>query len=562
MTSQKAVSYARFSSANQREESITAQLRAIRDYAQKRDISIVRDYVDEALSATTDERPQFLQMIDDISTGRIAVDFVFVHKLDRFSRNRFDSAVYRRTLALKNVKLVAVDQPLDDSPESVILEALLEGLAEYYSKNLSREIKKGMKENAMGAMHRGGCPALGYDVVNKKYVINEPEAAIVRRIFQMISDGHTYDETINELNANGYTTKRGQAFGKNSLLAILTNEKYVGNYVAGVYSPGSEIIRKPNEVPAIIEQNVWERVKGIIERRKHSAPRSRGNTVYLLTGKMFCGECGAAYVGNSRKGGRGGEYRYYGYGCVNRKQTKTCSNADISKEAIENYVLDEIESLFNVSNIDSLAGKAEEYYLAANEQNETELSKLRESIKSLQSRIDKLFEAIETESMDAIIAGPRITSLTKEKEAFESRLEELEYNHRPPITREQIKLYLLNIREGLMERSDMVQCRKIIERHVEKVIVHKDGIKVIFKMGKNDDPTRKREVVDNNGGPEGIRTLDLCDANAALSQLSHRPILHKEKPPMGFNREINTNLRNIYPISDIFEPQRGVLALR
>lgn len=176
----KAAAYARYSSDNQREESIEAQLRAIREYCQKNDIQLVKIYTDEARSATTDDRPGFLQMIQDSSMGLFSA--VIVHKLDRFSRDRYDSAFYKRQLKKNGVRLISVLEPLDDSPESIILESVLEGMAEYYSANLARETLKGLKENAFECKHNGGLPPLGYDVdpISKKYVINEHEAKAVK----------------------------------------------------------------------------------------------------------------------------------------------------------------------------------------------------------------------------------------------------------------------------------------------------------------------------------------------------------------------------------------------
>ena len=208
-----AVIYARFSSDNQREESITAQVRACTEYARRKGYPVVKVYTDEARSATTDDRPGFLTMIDDIKSGRVEAQFLLVHKLDRFARNRYDSAVYRRTLASAGIRLIAVDQPLDDSPESVLLESLLEGLAEYYSKNLSREVMKGMKENAYQARFNGGWVPLGYNVIDGHYSINEQEAPVIRLIFSMFLQGHGYIKIMDKLNELGYLTRQGRPFG-------------------------------------------------------------------------------------------------------------------------------------------------------------------------------------------------------------------------------------------------------------------------------------------------------------------------------------------------------------
>ena len=165
------------------EHSNGAQVRAIREFAKGHNIIIVDQYIDRARSATTDDRPAFQQMIEDSAKGNFEI--VLVHKLDRFARNRNDSSVYRLKLHKNKVKLLSVMEPLDDErPESIILQSTLEAMAEYYSINLAREVRKGMKENALKAKHTGGRPSLGYDVdrVTKELVINENEAAAVRLI--------------------------------------------------------------------------------------------------------------------------------------------------------------------------------------------------------------------------------------------------------------------------------------------------------------------------------------------------------------------------------------------
>ena len=154
----KAVAYGRYSTDMQREESIDAQFRAIRDYCQRNGIELINTYADEGISGTTDNRPQFQQMIKDAELG--AFDYVIVHKLDRFSRSKYDSAIYKRKLKLLNVQLLSVLENLDGSPESLILESVLEGMSEYYSRNLSREVKKGMRDNALKCKFNGGTPPL------------------------------------------------------------------------------------------------------------------------------------------------------------------------------------------------------------------------------------------------------------------------------------------------------------------------------------------------------------------------------------------------------------------
>ena len=184
-TNNRVALYARYSSDNQRSESIDAQIRAMRAYCQHHNYIIVETYIDEAKSATTDKRPSFQQMIKDSENKTF--DILLVHKLDRFARNRYDSAIYKRELKKNNVLVYSVIENLDSSPESIMMESVLEGMSEYYSKNLARETMKGMKETALQCKHTGGTAPLGYDVdpITRKLVINEYEAESVRIIFDM-----------------------------------------------------------------------------------------------------------------------------------------------------------------------------------------------------------------------------------------------------------------------------------------------------------------------------------------------------------------------------------------
>ena len=226
----KAVAYARFSSDNQREESIDAQLRAIEEYAERNNILIIDNFIDEARSATNDNRPAFQKMIEASYNNNF--EHVLVHKLDRFSRDRYDSAIYKRKLKLNGVSVLSVLENLDNSPESIILESVLEGMNEYYSKNLSREVKKGLKENALKCKFNGGSPPLGYDVDdNKELIINDDEARAVRLIYERYLSGHGYSTIQDNLNNLGYKTKKGNEFSKNSIYEILRKEKYIGKYV-------------------------------------------------------------------------------------------------------------------------------------------------------------------------------------------------------------------------------------------------------------------------------------------------------------------------------------------
>ena len=301
-TSNRAVLYARYSSSQQRHESIEAQIRAMKEYCKYKNIVIVDTYIDEAKSATTAQRPAFQRMITDSKLGTFNI--VLVHKLDRFARNRYDSAVYKRELKKNGVSVYSVLENLDDSPESVMLEAVLDGLSEFYSKNLGREVIKGLKETALQCKHTGGQPPLGYNVdsVTRQLIINEKEADTVRLIFSMYAEGKGYSAILDALHEKGYKTKQGKDFMKNSLYSILTNPKYQGIYVFNKSSAKSitgtrnthllidneEIISIEGGCPQIVDQETFAKVQRRIDANKHTGARQNAKHSYLLSGKVFC----------------------------------------------------------------------------------------------------------------------------------------------------------------------------------------------------------------------------------------------------------------------------------
>ncbi len=353
-TNNKVALYARFSSDNQRTESIDAQIRAMQGYCNQHNYVIVETYIDEAKSATTDRRPSFQKMIAD-SKNKI-FDILLVHKLDRFARNRYDSAVYKRELKKNGVQVFSVLENLDDSPESIMMEAVLEGMAEYYSQNLGREVMKGMRESALKCEHTGGKPPLGFDVdpITRRLVINKYEAETVRLIYDLYSNGYGYTHILRELNKDGRLTKNGDVFKKTSLYSILTNPKYQGTFVFNRSSAksiqgtrnthllkGSEdIIAIEGGCPQIVDTETYEKVQCRIDAQKHKGGRLNAKTVYLLSGKVFCKDCGRSMTGNSIHSGRN-KALYITYKCPNK--CRCCDNKEINRDYLERYVISLLE---------------------------------------------------------------------------------------------------------------------------------------------------------------------------------------------------------------------------
>lgn len=428
----KAVAYARYSSDKQDEVSIQAQLRAIREYAERQGIEIVRIYSDEAKSALSDDRPEFQRLFSELSAGD-GIDYVFVHKLDRFARNRYDAAIYRRKLQEAGKRLIAVDQPTDDSPEGGLLENLLEALAEYYSRNLARETMKGMRERARERRHMGGCVPYGYTLdEDKHYVIQPAEAEGIRLAFDMLLDGKSYGEICQALNAQGHRTRRGGPWTKTALHETFRNPKYAGIYVynraqrriGGKWNwrrekDKSEQIIIEGGVPAIVEPEKWHRVQGLMDKRVR--PRTNVVERYLLTGKLKCGLCGAPCVGTSRTT-RGQKYRYYE--CTRKKRFRTCTLRSWPKNVVEDTIMSKLRSeLLTPESLERIAVYVSELVNRDKERATARAESLMAALQDTQNRITKLLQAIEEGVIDWDMARDRIKELRDRRAQFEAEFE-------------------------------------------------------------------------------------------------------------------------------------------
>lgn len=436
-TSNRVALYARFSSDNQRSESIDAQIRAMKAYCKQNSMIIVEIYIDEAKSGTTDRRPAFQQMISDSSQHTFNI--LLVHKLDRFARSRYDSAVYKRELKKNGVSVYSVLENLDDSPESIMMESVLEGMSEYYSQNLAREVMKGMKETALQCKHTGGSPPLGYDVdpVSRKLVINQDEAETVRCIFSMFANGYGYSAILEVLNKRGCKTKRGQDFNKTSFYSILTNPKYQGIYVFNKCSAKSitgtrnthllketdEIISIDGGCPQIVDTEIYDRVQKRIDKNKHSGASNGAKHIYLLSGLVFCKECGKSMTGNARSCGRS-KKMYVTYRCASKSYV--CRNKEINRDYLERYVIGLLEKhIFNVSAMKRIAKKiltmSESYTdIVADEQAALQ-AKLNEVNTAIKNITDVIMSGLVSEALT-----DKLTELENEKAGIETSIATLD----------------------------------------------------------------------------------------------------------------------------------------
>ena len=371
-----AVIYARYSSDNQREESIEGQLRECKEYADQNGITVVRTYIDRALSAKTDSRPQFQQMIHDSATHTF--EAVLSWKLDRFSRNRYDSAHYKRILKNNRVHVVSVTEPISNTPEGIMLESLLEGMAEYYSAELAEKVSRGHKENALKAKFNGGPVPLGYRIDSEHhYQIDPNTAPVVQEAFHRYAAGESIRSIIESLNARGIRNSRGNPFTKNSFQTLLKNRRYLGEY-----RYKDTVI--PDAIPAIIDLDCFDAVQRRCEIHRQAPAHNKADVHYLLTTKLFCGKCGAMMAGESGRSHTGTVHCYYKCGTRKRSGKEACSLKPVRKEPLEQFVVQTaLEKVLNDRVIDLLADKLLEYQSKEN----TRLPVLQAELKEVKRRI-------------------------------------------------------------------------------------------------------------------------------------------------------------------------------
>lgn len=502
MATIRAVSYSRFSSNNQRTESIDAQQRAIYKYIAENKYTPVGDYVDEALTGTNLQRPGFQSMLDDAKKGMF--DVVIVHKMDRFSRDVYDALDVQRKLAFYGVRIESVIERFEETPEGQLQKVIQLGVGQYYSQNLAREVVKGLKENAYKAMHNGGIPPYGFDVdpETKRYIINEHEASGIRIMFEKIIQGWSYRELAEYLNLLGYRTKIGNKFSAtSSFYDILTNPKYMGVYTynRSVSKPKQigmkrshrknkneeEIIRIPNGVPAIVDKETFELVQKLLKQRRRSKGQHKAKEVYLLTGLVECAECGSAYHGSSRIGGRN-KSKYVSYRCSKRKKLENpCKCKEINKTLLDEFVVNQLyTTLLNQTNLEQLLEEVNVKLKQKYADMDQDLPKLQEQLDGVNQKISNLVQAI---AMGGLGSLDTITQEIQRLEHDKVKLTELVQENQVKkesltLTLEQLKQVLDESKQYMLSNhDDMV--KYILSRFIHKIIIGNETIIVNYNYG-------------------------------------------------------------------------------
>ena len=476
----RAVISTRYSSNKQNETSTEAQLFACREYAKRKNYVIVKVYIDEGETGRFADRSDYQQMIADAKQKLF--DVVIFHKLDRNSRNEYDYYHYKGQLRKNKIKIEYAEQNFDETPEGMILENMMVGLAAYYSRNLARETMKVMNVKALKAEFTGGKPPFGYNVVNKHFVINEHEAVAVKMIFDMFLSSAGYGEISDWLTLNGYKTRRGENFGKNSLHDLLKNEKYIGTYVFNKVQRDidgnrmgtineDKVIKMENAIPAIIEKETFERVKEIMNARKNAGKRYQENTIkYLLSGLMYCSECKCKMIGTKAKNG---QYLYYRCNKKERHAGK-CATPMVPKETIEEIVIDEIyQRLLRPEALPILIKELQEQSGQLSAEDTEEIKQLEKQEKDILRKIDNLYELIEDGEADDM-DKQRLKGHKEKLTYVKGKLAFLRQRIKNVSVDEKVIAAVINDWSDAVKEKDPDRVQAMLKNFVDKVVINPD----------------------------------------------------------------------------------------
>lgn len=480
----KAVIYARYSSDNQREESIEGQIRECTAFAQKNGITILRTYIDRAFSAKTDNRPEFQHMIKDSS--KKLFDMIIVWKLDRFARNRYDSARYKAQLKKNGIKVVSATESISDGADGILLESMLEGMAEYYSADLSEKVIRGMTENALKCKFNGGTLTLGYKIDEEQYFqIDEATAPFVTEAFKRYDDGSTMTEIRDWLNEQGVKNTRGKPMNYNSVQHLLSNRRYIGEYVY------REIVT-PDGIPAIIPQDLFDRVQEKLAKNKKAPARHKAEDDYLLTTKLFCGYCGAYLCGESGTSRSGAVHHYYK--CVSvKKRRKVCHKKSARKEWIEDLVVNETMKMVMDDNaIEAIVAMLMDLQDRDNINLPMYEQQLRETESGIRNILNAIQEGIFTKSTKA-----RLEELEATKEELETRIA-AEKLAKPRVSQEFMTFWLHRFRK--LDVRQKSHRKMLIDTFINAIFLYDDKMVITF----------------NNN--EGSKTITFDELNTALDR--------------------------------------------
>ena len=487
--------YARVSSDRQDVDlSVSAQLRALKDYAKANGYSVAREYVDEAESGRVADRPQFREMIEEGSKPNAPFEVILVWKFSRFTRKREHAVAFKSMLRRKGIRVVSITEHADDSPTGKLMEAIIESVDEFYSENLAQDVVRGMREAASRGFFLGSKASFGYRRVKVSDGVKErptlevdpATAPVVKEIFESSLQGNGLKEICKALNDRG-ATNRGKRWYKGGLHYLLTNEAYTGTAVWGRTGKGEKAqdpVRVEGAWPALVSRELFDAVQQAMRDRAPKVQRpGRVGSKFLLSGLLKCGVCGRPYSG---QGAKSGQYGYYICGTLFREGAGACSARYLNAPRVEDFIVEKIrERVLTEETIVELVTLVAEEIDAMASELAGRLEVIDAELLDVRKRLERLYDAIETSELTLEVLSPRIFSLRHREEQLEAASEDvesqLEQRRVELPTTEEIKGYVADFREFLQEGT-FPERKSLIRNFVESINVVGDEATLTYTI--------------------------------------------------------------------------------
>ena len=492
--------YARVSSDRQDVDlSVAAQLRALRDYAERNGYLVAREYVDEAESGRTANRPQFRRMLDEAAKPEAPFKEILVWKFSRFTRKREHAVAFKAMLRRKGVRVVSITEHADDSPTGKLMEAIIESVDEFYSENLAQEVVRGMREAASRGFWVASRVPYGYRKLMvqdgaKKRPTLEPDPAtapVVERIFNMAESGRGILNITRTLNDEGIANPTGRLWSKNGVHIILRNPVYTGTLVWGTDSKDkAEPVRVEKAFPAIVSKAQFKRVNRKLRSRapRRTHPRRVGSS-YLLSGLVRCRACNRALSGQDAKSGR---FAYYVCQSIMKRGKDACETPRLNARRFEEMVVGKIrENVLTESNIRELVKLVDEEMDGIAHEQRQRLETVESELVDVKRRLERLYDLAETTDLNIDDFKPRIRDHRERQEKLETAAAEaramLSQRREVLDDVETIAAYAQDM-SVFLNKSELTERRAFIESFVKEIVVQPGNALVRYTIPMPQDP--------------------------------------------------------------------------
>ena len=538
--------YARVSSERQDVDlSVAAQMRALREYAEKNGYLVVREYVDEAESGKIADRPQFSEMIHEAEKPEAPFHEILVWKFSRFTRKREHAVAFKSMLRRKGVRVVSITEHADDTPTGKLMEAIIESVDEFYSENLAQEVVRGMREAASRGFWMTTYAPYGYRRVyvqdgakkRPRLELNPPHDAVARRIFDLTLQGKTSLDIIKTLNAEGIPSSNGKKWSKTVVHKVLTNEAYTGTLVWGQRArDGQEPVRVEDAFPAIITKQEFHRVRKLLESRAPSVthPR-RASSPYLLSGLAKCEYCGRALSASEAKSGK---YTYYVCQSILKQGSGTCDTPRLNAKSFEGVIISNIrDHILTESNIRDLVKLLDEEMDGVAREQRQNLETIEAELEEVKRKLDRIWHFVESTDLDMADASERILEHRHRREQLEATAEEaravLSERRKLLDSADTIAAFAEDM-SNFLKTSELTETKAFVRSFVKEVLVRSGGATIVYTIPTPEDSpiggVDAAEIalesgvrsIRGDGTPGGTRTPDARLRTPPLYPLSYR----------------------------------------